>query len=189
MQEVLRSSRSATIRSLAVLLDRSARHGELGDVRRLLLRSDPTNAVVESVESNNDWPSGVALTVQTPDLVPTAFSASTGGIAAGQSLTVSFTVKNQGSGPATGSWIDQLWLSADGVIDNPGDVFLRNVGRRGPLAAGATYAASGQTVTIPAAQSPGTYYLLLRVDTTNAVTEPGAEGNNDWPEPLAITVR
>src|SRR5688572_6603834 len=122
-----------------------------------------------------------------PDLVPTAFSASSGTVVAGDSVMVSFSVQNQGTMAASGTWFDQVWLSTDGVIDDPGDVFMGNVFGPGAVAANATYNVASVPLAVPGAQAAGDYFLLLRLDADGAIAETD-EDNNTWPTPVAITV-
>ena len=164
-------------------------HIQPGGAYFLLLRADTTNVVAEDSNANNDWPAPIALTVLTPDLLPTALTASETTIGAGRQMTVSFTVRNQGAGAAAGEWLDQLWLSTDGTIDNPGDTFLTNVQHTGPLAAEGEYTVTEQTITIPWNTAAGEYFILLVSDVQRQVFEDGQEANNVWPTPVPLTVQ
>jgi hypothetical protein len=153
----------------------------------LLFRTDVYAGVAESDEVNNAWSPALPLTVQTPDLLPTAFTASTASIVSGQQMTVSWTVKNQGTGTAFGGWYDQVFLSTDPFI-SANDVSLANPFRSGPLAVDATYSVNGQVVTIPSTQPAGDYYLLFRSDVYASLFENGQDANNEWGMPIPITV-
>jgi hypothetical protein len=61
--------------------------------RYLILRIDDANALREADDANN--PVAVPITVQAPDLVPTALNAS-GSAAPGQTIPVAWTVENRG---------------------------------------------------------------------------------------------
>ena len=125
--------------------------------------------------------------MQTPDLVPTAFTSSGTTITAGQQLTVSFTVENQGSGAAIGAWYDFVTLSAD-QFPSQNDTVLAQPYRSTQVAAGASYSVNGQTITIPGTLTAGTYYLLFQADVYGYLFEDGQDANNLWPTPIALTV-
>jgi large repetitive protein len=57
----------------------------------------------------------------------------------GQSAQISWTVTNQGGGNANQNWYDNVWISADGVIDGVNDTFLGIYNRGKTLAAGESY--------------------------------------------------
>jgi len=133
-------------------------------------KADGAGAVQETQELNN-VKFGTAIKIG-PDLIESATGIPTVA-GAGFPLTVTDTVKNQGSntaGPSTTS----LYLSANYSLDST-DTFLgsRSVPALGP---GLTNAGS-TTVTIPAGTELGTYYILVSSDDTNAVAE-SAETNN-----------
>jgi hypothetical protein len=155
----------------------------------LLFKTDVYGSVFEDgQEANNQWAMALELVVSTPDLIPTAFSASTGTIVSGQQMTVSWTVKNQGVGTAFGAWYDQVVLSADEFF-SANDTSLAAPYRNSPLAPNATYTVAGQTVTIPANLPAGTYYLLFKTDVYGSLFEDGQEANNEWGMALELTVQ
>src|SRR5438132_1755046 len=90
-------------------------------------------------------------------------------------LTLSWTVKNQGSGSAPiASWFDNVYLSTDNVFDN-GDTLVASALNPSALAPGASYTQTVQTG-LPSV-SPGNYFLILRVDANNDLVE-SDETNN-----------
>jgi subtilase family serine protease len=148
----------------------------------LFLRVDALNQLAEGDESNNTT-MALPIVVQTPDLIPTAFSAPATG-AAGHQVSASFTVKNQGSANARPNWNDQIYFSTDMSFGN--DTALAVSARTTPLAPGDVYTVV-QNVTLPK-MPPATYYLLMRTDTLGQVYEGGADANNDAsPVPITIT--
>jgi subtilase family serine protease len=153
----------------------------------LVFKTDAALVVTESDEANNTAITAIPITVQLPDLVPTAFSTPTTTITAGQTLQVTFTVANQGTAMASGTWIDQVRLSTDATFDT-GDTFLHNVLPAGPLAAGDSYTVTNESITIPAGTTPGAYFLVFKTDVLNAVTE-GNEANNTAIAAIPITVQ
>ncbi|HJQ85801.1 MAG TPA: CARDB domain-containing protein, partial [Candidatus Binatia bacterium] len=147
----------------------------------LLLRVDLLNQVAEGAGESNNVAAAIPIVVQTPDLVPTALTAADGD--AGHAIAVSFTVKNQGDVSASPNWVDQLWLSTDQAFG--GDTQLATVSHTTALAPDATYDVT-RNPTLPEVP-PGTYYVLLRTDSTGQVYEGGADANNDA-APVAITI-
>jgi subtilase family serine protease len=136
----------------------------------LLAKADGNNAVAESVETNNAS-SAVAVRVG-PDLMMSALTAPASA-AAGGSILVTDTTKNQGAGDASES-TTTFHLSTNALLD-AADVSLG--GRPAPaLAAGATHTAS-TLLSIPAGTTSGTYYLLAKADGNSAVAE-SIETNN-----------
>jgi hypothetical protein len=106
------------------------------------------------------------------DLLVTALSAPSAG-AAGATLTVTETTKNQGSGPA-GASTTKFYLSLNTTFETQ-DIVLGS--RALPaLAAGASSTASSALL-IPANTAVGSYYLLARAD-ANAVVPESTEANN-----------
>jgi subtilisin family serine protease/subtilase family serine protease len=137
---------------------------------RVLAKADAGNAVEESVETNNTKSSG-ALKIG-PDLVVSAITAPAT-LAAGATFTVSETTKNQASGSAAGS-TTRFFLSANASLD-AADVIL---GSRvvAALAPGASETAI-TSLSVPAAVSAGTYYVLAQADAASVVPET-SESNN-----------
>jgi alpha-tubulin suppressor-like RCC1 family protein len=97
--------------------------------------------------------------VSLPDLVVTSVSGPISGVT-GSTITVSHTVKNQGTSTA-GSFSVAVFLSADSTITTSDT----SLGGRAisSLAAGAESPA-GLQVTIPTSLAPGTYYIGVIVD-------------------------
>jgi subtilase family serine protease len=143
----------------------------------LVVETNSTGNVIESDEINNRTTTGVSLpiTIQKPDLIPTVVTgpatASTGA-----SITVGWTVENQGNGTATANpnWVDRIRLSTDDTFDD-GDLFLNGFVRSSSLAAGSTYTVS-MSVTVPNVAA-GNYWLVVETDSTGSVTET-SETNN-----------
>src|SRR5207237_1867927 len=106
-----------------------------------------------------------------PDLTVTAVSAPTG--AAGQSLAITNTIANQGTGSAVASTA-KIFLSATGTID--GSEVLLGQRSVGSIAAGAVSTAI-TSLTIPANTSQGTYFLIVVADANDVVAE-SDETNN-----------
>jgi subtilase family serine protease len=108
-----------------------------------------------------------------PDLIISALTVPATG-AAGTSLSVTDSTKNQGLGPAPSSSTG-FYLSANSTFE-PTDTFLGNRAV-GALAADGIESAT-TPLPIPAGLAPGTYFVLARADWNVAVTET-IETNND----------
>ncbi|MBI1955394.1 MAG: hypothetical protein HYS38_03275, partial [Acidobacteria bacterium] len=130
----------------------------------IIAKSDPDNAVAETVETNN---TRSASTQVGPDLTVSALTVPTTA-GAGATITVTDTTKNQGVGAVDVSTKTRFYLSANGVFD-AGDVAL---GERivPTLTSGQTNSGS-TSVTIPAGTTGGTYYIIAKADADNVVVE------------------
>lgn len=129
----------------------------------VLVVADAAFQQPETNESNNVR--SLPVTIGAPDLTVTAVNPGPGGVF-GQPITVNYTVSNIGSGAAAGSWADQVWLSADGIVD-ANDFLLTTVpsGATPPLAPGAVYQRSaGVTLPLHASLFSGTYQILVRTN-------------------------
>ncbi|HET7218731.1 MAG TPA: CARDB domain-containing protein, partial [Vicinamibacterales bacterium] len=121
-------------------------------------------------------PSAATVNIVSDDLAPD-FSISAFTVpetaAAGQTITVTDTTRNQGSGAGSASttW---FYLSTNGSIDGS-DTFL---GTRDVPALAPSASNSGSTdLTIPALQAPGTYYIIAKADGPGLLQE-SLESNN-----------
>jgi len=143
----------------------------------IIVEADAGEAVTEVSETNNA--SSRSLRIG-PDLDITALSAPTSA-SAGQSITITDSVKNIGGAPAASS-LTRLYLSTNTTVD-ASDTLIgsRNVPA---LAAGATSSGS-TTVTIPQGTAAGTWYIVAQADSEDAVTET-SETNNMYAKYLRI---
>jgi hypothetical protein len=101
----------------------------------------------------------------------------------GSEIALTWTVHNEGSGPTTSAWTDQLFLSADAQL-SPDDVALGSWGNPVPLAPGQQYSRS-DSVRLPGVD-PGEWHLIL----TTAWEFEGttSKANNVAFLPIEITV-
>jgi subtilase family serine protease len=145
----------------------------------ILVQADALGAVGESSEINNVAAIAVTVTAPPPstkDLVIVGLTLSKATVTTGGSLTVSYSVKNQGTTTVTQTYTDRIYLSSDGALGT-GDVLLgTSHGHPNDLIANATHGHS-QSVTIPAGTAPGGYFILVRADALAAVSE-ADEANN-----------
>lgn len=144
----------------------------------LLAKADDPGNVLEVSESNNVTSRSLTLG---SDLIAYSLTVPPSA-AAGQSITLTDTTRNQGGGQAAVS-TTQYFLSRDTMWD-ASDIAL---GSRavGTLAGGAGSTAS-TTVTVPAGTAAGGWYVICRVDATNALQEV-SEVNNTTARWMQIT--
>jgi len=138
----------------------------------VIARADADGVIAETQESNNTSYKPIRVG---PDLVLPALTVPSTG-AAGGTLTVSDTTRNQGGGAAAAS-ATRFYLSANTALDG-GDVAL---GSRAvePLAAGAS--STGSTaVTIPPGTGTGLFYVIARADADASVAETQESNNTSY---------
>ncbi|MCM0593810.1 MAG: CARDB domain-containing protein [Gloeotrichia echinulata DEX184] len=155
--------------------------------RYLLVVADRDNYQKETNENNNTY--AVSITIKAPDLTVTDATPSASSATPGASLSVSYTVKNQGEVSANQDWYDRVFLSLDDVWDSS-DTYLnqRYTSTETPLAAGATYSVNNLGFTLPggAIGQAGNRYLLVVTDALNYQSETN-DNNNVKAIPLTIT--
>ena len=145
----------------------------------LIVWTNATGSLHEEDDANSRL--AIPLTITTSDLVPTALSAPASAVT-GQGITVSWTVKNAGTGPTVGTWADTLHLSPTSTCCAAAALLGR--WERTALAAGGTYVQT-TSLTVPNLAAGG-YHLILRTDVDDTVFEAG-EANNQRAIPVAIT--
>ncbi|MDA8080866.1 MAG: putative Ig domain-containing protein [Actinomycetota bacterium] len=116
-----------------------------------------------------------------PDLTVSSASTPSSGVA-GTSINVSWTIRNIGSGSATGNWNDSWYL---GSTSGATTELLASFPESGPLATNATYTAN-QPLSLPSSTVPGSYYLTLVADSGSSITE-SSFTNNTFTTPLTIS--
>jgi len=139
----------------------------------LLVVTDAEDAQAEDVDGNNV--ASTPLTVAGADLTVASLSTVTQAMM-GDSISVSWTVMNQGAGAASGSWSDAVYLSNDETLDG-GDALLGtfSAADQSPLAFAEHYSFTRE-VTLPT-DSSGTFYLLCVTDANGELGETN-ESNN-----------
>jgi len=135
---------------------------------RVLACADDPHAIAELDENNNCIASLDTLVVTLPDLQETAVSNPPVNANAGQSISVTDTVRNSGL-VAAGSSTTRYYLSTD-TLRNAGDILLTGNRSVGALNAGDSSAGTA-SVTIPANAPVGSYHVLACADDTNTVKE------------------
>ena len=142
----------------------------------LVVKADAGDATVELSEDNNTNSRAIAIG---PDLMLTSVTATAG--AAGDSLTITDTIRNAGGGAAPVS-TTRYYFSVNASLE-PTDALLGS--RVVPaLAAGATDTGS-VTVALPAGTATGSYYLIAKADGPDALSETN-ELNNVYARAITI---
>ena len=146
----------------------------------LVLVVDDGQLVKETDESNNRRE--IPVTVTAADLVLTAFTAPAA-MTTQQTVSVSWTVKNEGDAAATTPWNDRISLSTTAFccVGNP---VVATAGRPMALAPGASYTAT-KLFTVPNVPA-GSYFLHVNADDGLAISERD-EVNNHRTIPIAVT--
>jgi subtilase family serine protease len=150
--------------------------------------ADSDQEVSELDRSNNEGISSqpVQVNLDAPDLIVSSVSAPPGGVA-GQSIIVSYTVANIGTGATYGGgWTDNILLSADDLA-GPDDRVLLGVPHSATLGSGQQYTMQ-RTVQLPPDLASGTYKLLIVTDAGDQMFESTGEGNNtSAPSPIDVS--
>ncbi|MEF8723661.1 MAG: CARDB domain-containing protein [Candidatus Accumulibacter delftensis] len=109
------------------------------------------------------------------DLAVGSLSAPSSG-RGGETITLEWTVLNQGSIASGPQWSDLVVLSRDDVIGNADDVTLASVGHYGVLAPGASYQQSRQLL-LPE-RLDGAFRVAVVADAFGELSEPDTRANN-----------
>jgi len=144
-----------------------------------------TQSLFEGTTNNNKAASS-AINVGLPPLPAlgvSGLSAATHQVYPGQSLSLSWTVKNSGTATATGPWNDDVYLASDAQGDN--EILLGTFPDGSSLAPGARYTSSEQ-VALPALAT-GQGWLVVTADRDSAVLEPGAAANRTEIDSLPLS--
>lgn len=105
-------------------------------------------------------------TIGLPDLTIDTFSSPVSGTA-GQQISVSWTVNNQGiAGTGSRAWKDYVYISSDESLLESEDILLGSFANPGFLNPGQSYTQS-KTVTLPISLS-GSYYFFITTDNADA---------------------
>lgn len=151
----------------------------------ILFVADVHNQVAESNEQNNiGYLSFVVQATPTNfvDLTISSSSCNPTSVNAGNTITVSSVVKNNGN---TSSNMGELWyyLSSD-ATESIDDIMLGASVLNGTLAAGAS-STQTKTLTVPSNTASGTKYILQKIDGWGDITE--SNENNNW-STAALTI-
>lgn len=157
----------------------------------VVIVTDTGNNVLEATAENNNLKVAAASTLvifqNPPDLQLTQVTSPPQGYRS-TPLNISWTVTNAAPiGVADGTWFDRLYLSADDVLSPPPagqDVLLADVPHSGALSPGSSYSATRSNLTAP--EQPGSYWLIIATDASDAVREDAGESNNLSINPFTV---
>lgn len=149
----------------------------------LLVEADTDEVVSETDESNNVAAAPLSVAFGLRDLVIQDLALSTAIANAGQSLTVTYNVKNRGTSPVEFGYRESVYLSTNSSLGS-GDILLTSSHEHAHVGAGGTHFSS-LNATIPSGTPPGSYFVLVEADTDDAVFEVN-ESNNVSGVPLSI---
>jgi subtilase family serine protease len=142
---------------------------------------DWDNRVSESTENNNSR--SESFTVIKPDLTASSVSVSDTTVNPGQTISVSWTARNQGQSGANSTQQGVMW-STDGSISRSDTLLEREF--LGSMSAGGTSSES-HSITIPANATPGsTYYIGVFADYD--LTESESDEGNNASSAIAVTI-
>lgn len=132
-------------------------------------------------------PATATVTVASaPDLVMTALSTTATAVGQGGTVSVSNTVKNQGSAPAAGFAI-VFHLSVNSSYGDSDDIVSTTTRTLSSLSSNASSTSSATSIVIPAEIPLGNYYLCAKADGANAIGEAN-EVNNTRCTPTTVQV-
>ena len=143
----------------------------------LLIQTDAYNNQLETDETDNVQVIAFNITAPQDNLVVTNFTAPETA-QAGQSITVSWTVQNQGQEATTANyWFDEVYFSLDDVLGNEDDVYLTSVyqDQSSVLAADSGYTTT-QEIYLPN-YAVGNGYLFVKTDAYNNQLETSGTDN------------
>ncbi|NCS06775.1 MAG: hypothetical protein GPJ07_09250, partial [Microcystis aeruginosa G13-07] len=147
-------------------------------------RADAYNYQGETNENNN-YSQSIAITIGAPDLIVSNATAPESG-ALGETVSLSWTVQNQGTVEAPADWTDYIYWSSNDTYDGS-DTFITSISAAAqtPVAAGGSYSKT-QNITLPnQINFVGNGYLIVRADGNNAQGETN-ENNNNLATPIRI---
>jgi subtilase family serine protease len=152
----------------------------------LLFKTDVYNYQTETNENDNVYTQ--AIDIAGPNLIITNFTA-TSTATASQTITLSWTGKNDGSGTTVSNWYDWVVFSKNNIYGDSDDLYLTgqyiSSSNGLPLDPNETYTVN-RTVTLPSG-AVGSGYLLFKTDVYNNQTETN-ENDNVYTQAIDIGV-
>lgn len=147
------------------------------------VEADPAGEVRELNENNNSLTRAFCTSCLHPDLTVDSITADATA-ATNQPMSVTWTVLNEGNGQALGSWVDRVYVRS---VAGGSDVLVGEFTQSGPIGASPGEYTRTEDVVIPYGNS-GDYFVVVRTDATNTLSEPGGELNNEGVSDLTTTV-
>lgn len=139
---------------------------------------DKSNALIECNEPNNDViaPSPIVISLPPPPDLQVTFVTVPPNAFSGDTAYVTYRVQNFGNGIAAGSWYEGMYLSADTIFNIADDELLVTSYHLGNLMPDSGYNGSVNVI-LPQAVF-GSYYIFVRTDIYNFISEHAWENNN-----------
>ncbi|NLX56992.1 MAG: S8 family serine peptidase [Planctomycetaceae bacterium] len=151
----------------------------------VVVKGDASGQQAENDESNNYKSESLSISLPPlPDLVVSDIDAPIEGLS-GQNIQYSWTVTNQGSGPATGTWHDRVLLSTD--VNLGSDLHLGDFSFTGTIAAGESITRT-QTYTLPIAME-GDRWFIVQTDVSKQLFEHANDTNNTLVDDVPMHVQ
>ena len=175
--EVVRSGALAAGDSYSVSFDARVQDGRTGSYK-LILVTDSGQQVFENLLEADNIAVSTPITLSpapSANLVVQSVSVPAGAIA-GQTVAVTYVVKNTGAVAAAAPWTDTIYFGTDTIVANARN--LVSVTRTFALDPGASYTVT-QDVTLPTDFADGDSRVLVRTDSGHQVFEAGQEADND----------
>jgi len=152
-----------------------------GDYYLIVETDSGYNQQLETDDTNNTDMTG-PISIAAPDLVPISVGMPSV-VRQGHSITIPYTVRNDGIAEAPGSWYDGLYM-ADDVDFTTGSRYLSSYHHSsadGPIAPGETY----EAVLSTSFSQEGNFHLRLNIDSGQAQGE-SDDGNNRYQMPFEV---
>lgn len=143
-------------------------------LRTLQFVVDTAGNVPESDEGDNTDSTTVTVVQPPPDLVPDTIAVPDT-LVRGDTFVVTIGTANQGDGAAASGWTGQIYLSSNDVISSSDDT-IGTFTENQVLAPNSRYT-TDRTASIPIGTAPGTYYIGVILDATDAIAE--SDNNNN----------
>ncbi len=146
--------------------------------RYLIVEADARDNVEEGSGDAGNWKASsspiVILPEPSPNLIPEVISVPESAVA-GDTVQISWRVRNDGGGVAEGFWSDAVYLSDDANLDS-GDALLRLQPKAGPIESGTAYVREF-AVELPVDYESGNRRLIVRADRDNELEEDSESDN------------
>ena len=140
----------------------------------ILVQADAQSRQPENNENNNFKSESLAISLPpVPDLIVSQIDAPIEAVG-GRTIQFSWTVTNQGTGPATGTWYDRVLLSTDTAVGD--DLLLGNFTFTGTIEPGESMTRT-QSYTLPVSFE-GNRWFIVQADQGNNLYEHANDGNN-----------
>lgn len=153
----------------------------------IVVQADTNDEVFESAgEGNNFAISATATDILPPDLAPETLTAPVIAMF-GDSVSVSWSVRNTGGGHALASWSDRVYLSADSVLSGDDVILHTEPGPLPPFDPNQAYQRTAQvTLSAGASLNEGANFVLVAADALGDQTE-SSENNNVLASAINLT--